>query len=59
MEINIERIAEDCVENLKKFDSIDIDDIYNQAYEAAEEIIGDIALEIKDILEKEKIEVEE
>ena len=59
MKIDIKEIAEECVENLKNFDSIDIDDIYNQAYESVEEIIGNIALEIKDILEKEKIEVEE
>lgn len=57
MKINITEIAENCVENLKNFDSIDIDDIYNQAYESVEDIIGDISLEIKDILKKEKIEI--
>ena len=54
----IEEIANDCVnELLYEDDEISIDDIYDKSHDAVEDIIGDIALEIRDILEKLNIKI--
>lgn len=59
MKIDIDEIANDCVENLMSLDCINIDNVYDEAHNAVEEIMGDIALKIKDKLEQRNIEVKE
>lgn len=57
MKIDIDEIANDCVENLMSRDCINIDNVYDEAHNAVEEIMGDIALKIEDKLEERNIEV--
>lgn len=60
MDFDIEEIAKDCVsELLSECDEISIDDIYDKSHNAVEELIGDIAIEIRDILEKQNIEIQD
>lgn len=59
MDFNIEEIAKDCADKLLQQDDISIDDIYDESHDAVEEIISDIAIEIRDILEKQNIEIKD
>lgn len=59
MEFNIEEIAQDCAYELLKEKEVSIDDIYDKSHNAVEEIISDIAIEIRDILEKQNIKIKD
>lgn len=59
MKIDIDEIIYDCLNNLdlEDEDGIHIDDIYDEAHDAVEEIIGDISSGIISELEKRNIEI--